>query len=171
MMNCVAMAGALALGLAGCGDGAGLFQPKSPQKSATAEATSAGSRPQARGDGAVTAAPKPPANARTAAQFDTTSAEEKKAAAAKPADAGGETLLGKTVASLGDPSRSGFWLETPLVKAAQKGRVEYNGKSAQVDLIPIDGPSSGGSRLSLPAMQLIGAPLTDLPTIQVFAGS
>ncbi|WP_311734952.1 hypothetical protein [Alloyangia mangrovi] len=112
----------------------------------------------------------PPANARTEEQFDTTSAEERSAAAAAPAAA--ERKLGSTVASLGDPTDPGFWLETPLVSSVTKGRVVYpvNGKSAQVELRPIEGPASGGSRISLPAMRLIGAPLTDLPTLTVYAG-
>ncbi|MHA6345602.1 hypothetical protein ACXYMW_08830, partial [Roseivivax sp. CAU 1761] len=66
----------------------------------------------------------------------------------------------------------GFWLETPLVSAETKGRVVYpqTGKSAQVDLIPIGGAATAGSRISLAAMRLIEAPLTDLPTVEVFAG-
>ncbi|GGG61251.1 hypothetical protein GCM10011415_04150 [Salipiger pallidus] len=112
---------------------------------------------------------RPPAGARTVDQFDTTSAEER-AAASAPSEPAGERSLGTTVASLGDPSRSGFWLETPLVTAEGKGRVVYNGKSAQVDLIPIAGPATGGSRLSLAAMRLIEAPLTDLPTVEVYTG-
>ncbi|MFW2586838.1 hypothetical protein [Sagittula sp. SSi028] len=126
------------------------------------------SRPEARP--ATVSAPKPPAGARTAAQFDTVSAEEKAAAKAAPADPAGEQALGSTVASLGDPSKPGLWLETPLVKSVQSGRVAYNGQSAKVELRPIDGPASAGSRMSLSAMQLVGAPLTDLPTVEVFAG-
>ena len=37
-------------------------------------------------------------------------------------------------------------------------------------LIPIEGPATGGSRISLSAMRLIGAPLTDLPTLEVYSG-
>ena len=119
---------------------------------------------------ATSATLRPPNNARTEEQFDTTSADERSAAAAAPAAA--ERNLGSTVASLGDPTDPGFWLETPLVSSVTKGRVVYpaNGKSAQVELRPIEGPASGGSRISLPAMRLIGAPLTDLPTLTVYAG-
>ncbi|MBS0123611.1 hypothetical protein [Thetidibacter halocola] len=114
---------------------------------------------------AALSAPTPPANARTQEQFDTTTAEQRAAAASAPA-AATEQSLGETVVSLGDVARPGFWLETALVSAPAKGRVVYpaTGESAQVDLIPID----GGSRLSLAAMRLIGAPLTDLPTVQVY---
>jgi len=82
------------------------------------------------------------------------------------------TVLGTSVASLGDPARSGFWLETPLVSSETEGRVVFpgTGKSAQVQLIPIEGPATGGSRISLSAMRLIGAPLTDLPTLEVYSG-
>ena len=119
----------------------------------------------------TTVAPVPAAGARTADKFDTTTAQER-AAAAAPAEPAGETLLGSTVASLGDPSTPGFWLETPLVSAPAKGRVRYpgSGQSAQVDLIPIEGPATAGSRISLPAMRLIEAPLTDLPQVEVYSG-
>ncbi|WP_116597257.1 hypothetical protein [Primorskyibacter marinus] len=119
-------------------------------------------RPQAR------PAPKPPANARTAEAFDTVSLEDRKEAAKVPS--GGESRLGTTVASLGDPAQSGLWMKTPLVKAARKGRVVFpgSGKSAQVDLIPLDAAPGSGSQLSLSAMQLIEAPLTDLPKVEVY---
>ena len=112
----------------------------------------------------------PAANARTAEQFDTTTADERAAAAAPKA--GGERSLGTSVASLGDPSKPGFWLETPLVTSPTQGRVRYpgSGKSARVELLPIDGATTSGSRISLAAMRLIEAPLTDLPTLEVYAG-
>ncbi len=154
------------LALSACGE-MSLFKQRPSRDATPPEGTV---RPQARPDGA--SALKPAANARTAEQFDTTTAEERQKASAAPAQSGGEKALGQTVASLGDPARPGFWLETPLVSSAQKGRVLFSdtGKTAQVDLIPIEGPKTGGSRLSLAAMRLIGVPLTGLPTIQVFAG-
>lgn len=147
--------------LSGCADMGGFLKPKDRAEPAAVPADP--------GAPLETVAPKPPpANAVSEEDFDTTSAQEREAAAEKPA--GGETLLGTTVASLGDPARTGFWLETPLVDAPAKGRVEYpaNGKSAQVDLIPIDGPATAGSRISLAAMRLIEAPLTELPELRVF---
>lgn len=131
-------------------------------------------RPQARPDGVAAAAltrPPPPA-ARTVEEFDTTTIEERAEAAAAPAEPAAERALGTTVASLGDPTQPGFWMETPLVNEVTQGRVRYptTGLSAQVELRPIDGPATAGSRLSLPAMRLIEAPLTDLPTIEVYAG-
>ena len=81
--------------------------------------------------------------------------------------------LGTTVASLGNPAEPGLWLKTPLVRKEQSGQVRYpeTGKSTQVTLIPLDGPATAGSQLSLSAMQAIGAPLTGLPTIEVSAGA
>jgi len=85
-----------------------------------------------------------------------------------PPQAGAE----RTVASLGDPSKQGLWLETPLVTAERKGRivVAETGVEATVTLIPLDGPKTGGSRLSLQAMQVLRAPLTELVELDVYPG-
>ena len=66
--------------------------------------------------------------------------------------------------------RDRFWIKTPLVKSRGVGRIvnPANGKSAKVDLIPLAGPASAGSQVSLPALQLLGVSLTDLPTLDVF---
>jgi hypothetical protein len=122
-----------------------------------------------------TAAPPPPptgdtpvpvATAKTAEAFDTTSEAQRKAAAEKPL-AGG--LIGRTVVSLGAPAEPGFWLKTPLVQGEGAGQVidPATGKSVAVTLIPIEGPSTAGSRLSLPAMRLLGVPLTALVEVEV----
>lgn len=111
-------------------------------------------------------APVPPA-ARTVEDFDTTTEAQK--AEAGTGGAGGVDL-GVTIASLGTATEPGFWLKTPLVDAPAKGRVVYpgTGQSVQVDLIPIDGPKTAGSRMSLAAMRLVGAPFTGLPEIRVY---
>ena len=108
-----------------------------------------------------------PAGSRSVAQLDASAAE--KAAATAPAAKGGR--LGTTVASLGDATQGGFWMRTPLVKAAGKGRIvnPANGKSVNVDLIPLGGPASAGSQVSLPALTTLGIGLTDLPTVEVFS--
>ncbi|MEP1537186.1 MAG: hypothetical protein ABJQ34_10280 [Paracoccaceae bacterium] len=132
-------------------------------------------RPRARPAGlaeriANAAAGLVPANARRADDFDQVSAAEK-------ADAIGGAIqqgsLGTTVASLGSPAETGLWIKTPLVTAEQAGRVFYaeTGVSVAVTLIPLDGPKTAGSRLSLSAMQAIGAPLNQLPTVEIFAGA
>jgi len=110
-----------------------------------------------------------PAQARTAEQFDVTPRREREVAASIPKP-GGEVLLGSTVASLGDPTQPGFWLRTPLVSSAGPGRVVFpgTGKSSAVALLPLAGPVTGGSRISLAAMRLVEAPLTELPTIEVY---
>lgn len=108
----------------------------------------------------------PPADARTADEFDTTSAEQRAAAVV---DGPSGTSLGSTIASLGDVAEPGFWLETPLVDSVQAGRVAAaNGRTLEVELRPINGGSGSGSRISLAAMRLLNIPLTELPELQVF---
>jgi len=129
-------------------------------------------RPQARPSGLNAKVKAPPASARTVDQFDTTSAVEKaEAEKAAAAPAPSSQMLGVTIASLGSPADPGFWLETPLVDVITAGRVVYpaNGKAVVVELRPIDGPKTAGSRMSLPAMRVIEAPLTGLPEVEVFA--
>ncbi|RKF14980.1 hypothetical protein D6850_08960 [Roseovarius spongiae] len=153
--------------VAGCADGGlgDLFR-KRPAPTAAPQAAAPDAetqRPQARPEArSVLGA----GGARTADSLDTTSEAEKAAAAG----ASGGRALGVTIASLGAPSEPGFWLKTPLVKAPARGRVEYpeTGQSAEVDLIPLDGPATGGSQMSLAAMRLIGAPLAGLPEVRVF---
>ncbi len=110
----------------------------------------------------------PPENAVTVEDFDTTTAAERAAATAAPAAAEG-VPLGVTIATLGSPTRPGFWLETPLVSAPAKGRVvaTETGKSVLVDLIPLDAPAGAGSRLSLAALRLLGVPLGGLHELKV----
>lgn len=114
--------------------------------------------------------PPPPPTARTADQFDTTTAEDRAEALSAPQDVG-ERALGSTIASLGSPTDPGIWLKTPLVGAVAQGRVEYpvNGKSVNVELRPSGGAVGAGSQISLAAMRLLGAPLTGLPELLVFA--
>lgn len=154
------------------GLGAGCAQkPLDLQRADTGVAGGGQVRPVARPT--ALKAVRPPAGARTVAQFDTTSTVEKQSAAseAKAAQASGAgRFLGRTVASLGDPADPGLWLRTPLLKVPAKGRVVYpaNGKAVQLDLIPIEGTATAGSRLSLPAFRVIEAPLTGLPEVEVY---
>ena len=124
-------------------------------------------------DPVLTSAPPPPPAAKTAQALDTTTAEQRKEAAIPATPAATSKSLGTTVASLGSPTEPGFWLKIPLVKTETSGRVtnKANGKSSAVTLIPIDGPATGGSRMSLPAMRLIEASLTDLTEVEVTLGS
>lgn len=130
-------------------------------------------RPVARPSALETRAAPPPSTARTAAQFDTVSAGEKaaaEAAAQEAAAAGAGRALGVTIASLGDPAQPGLWIKTPLVSTAGRGRVVYpkTGKAVELDLIPLEGPMTGGSRMSLAALRVLEAPLTDLPEVEVY---
>ena len=156
--------GVAVVALAGCAgvtDRLGLGKRGADAAPPTAEARAEASLSSA------TAAARPPAGARTADALDTTTAEQR-AEASKPAAAGAKSL-GTTVASLGSATEPGLWLKTPLVDAEQPGRVTNpaTGKSAAVTLIPLEGPATAGSRMSLPALRLIGASLTDLTTVEV----
>lgn len=111
--------------------------------------------------------PPPPSNARTVEEFDTTTAEAR-AEAVAAAPTAGETRLGTTIASLGSPTDPGIWLKTPLVTTAREGRIDYNGTSVAVELRPSGGVAGSGSQISLPAMRLLGAPLTGLLEITVY---
>ncbi|MFP5509470.1 MAG: hypothetical protein ACLGIP_09895 [Alphaproteobacteria bacterium] len=127
-------------------------------------------RPTAAPAAAPQTSTRPPLSGapRTAEDFDRATEEERQAAVAPPPAASG--AIGTTVASLGDPARPGFWIETPLVSEPGRGSVLYrpSGRRLNVDLIPIAGPASGGSRLSLSAMRMLDAPLTGLPQVDVF---
>lgn len=77
--------------------------------------------------------------------------------------------IGTTVAALGLLDRSGFWLQTPLVKSESPGVVVLvaTGKRLNVTLVPKDGPAGGGSQISLAALTELGADMTDLVTLDV----
>ncbi|MEM9581376.1 MAG: hypothetical protein AAF891_11885 [Pseudomonadota bacterium] len=149
--------------LAGCA-----AQPNTPNTALSGNEGAGPPRPELRPASLGRSVPKA---AKTVEQFDVTTAEERAQAAKVPVE-GGEQRLGLTIASLGDPTDAGFWIKTPLVKAQVKGRVVYpgTGKSVQVDLLPIDGEATAGSRLSLAAFRVIEAPLTELPQVEVFSG-
>ena len=116
----------------------------------------------------ATPPPPPPQNAVTVEQFDTTSQEDRDAALVAAAPAEGQAL-GVTIASLGPPAEPGIWLKTPLVTVLTAGRVEYQGKTINIELRPSGGAAGSGSQISLAAMRLIEAPLTSLPELTVFA--
>ena len=113
-------------------------------------------------EGIFQPAPEPAAEPPAASE---TEPEDDEAEAPTPATGD----LGLTVASLGTATEPGLWLKTPLVDAPGRGRVKYpaNGKTVEVDLIPLDAPRGAGSRLSLAGFQALGAPLTGLPEVRV----
>ena len=108
-----------------------------------------------------------PKTARTAEAFDITTQAERAAAVQKSPQA--STFLGETIASLGNPADTGIWLLTPLVGTVQSGRVQYGDSSVVLELRPIRGEPTGASQLSLSAMRLLQAPLTELVRVNVFA--
>ncbi|MBF9034760.1 hypothetical protein HKCCE2091_10960 [Rhodobacterales bacterium HKCCE2091] len=94
-------------------------------------------------------------------------AEETEEEAGPPAASG---PLGTTVATLGDATVTGLWMETPLVDGRTEGRVTAeNGTSVTLTLIPSGGLEGSGSRLSLQAMQALGLPLTAIAEVSVAA--
>lgn len=110
--------------------------------------------------------PAPPPDAVTVEQLDTASEADKVAAAATtPSMAAGS--LGKTVASLGDPTAPGFWLETPLVKTETQGRVQSkaSGRTVKVTLRPSAG---GSSRVSLSTLQLLDLDISGLHELIIY---
>jgi hypothetical protein len=112
----------------------------------------------------VTASGLPPLDGTPlAAETAAAGAEVSVAAVAAPAAAG---ALGSVVASLGDPTKKGLWVETGLVSAPQKGRVTTaSGQSIEVDLLP--GPAGTSARMSVAAYRALGLKITELPTLTV----
>jgi hypothetical protein len=107
----------------------------------------------------------PPRNARTADQFDTTSAAERQAATQVSASAGAE--LGRTTATLGSPTEPGIWLRTGLVSEVTQGHIRYQNRTINVELRPSGRAAGSGSQISLAAMRLIEAPLTGIIELTV----
>ena len=154
---------ACTVGLSAC-DMLPTMQQQAPPRDPAPESSGSGTDDQ-------TAGVAPPANARTADEFDTTTEEERAAAVQAAQSGGGDRDLGTTVASLGAAADPGIWMKTPLVDSPGKGRVEYpaKGTTVAVDLIPLDTEPGSGSQLSLAAMRLLEADLTGLPEVRVFA--
>ena len=112
----------------------------------------------------------PPAVAEEVAEEEAVEAATGEEAEA-PAPSAASGNLGTTIASLGDPTRPGLWLETPLVSVETAGTlVAENGNRIDVTLIPSGGAAGSGSRISVAAMQALGLGLTDLATLTVIAG-
>lgn len=89
---------------------------------------------------------------------------EEAVAQQEPAAVTAATQTASAIVSLGDPARSGAWLETPLVAEEKRGEVRHAGRGVAVTLIPAEG---GSSRMSLGAMQALGLPLDGLTEVEV----
>ena len=94
-----------------------------------------------------------------------------RAAAVAEGDTGaGDSVRGFTVASLGDATQPGLWIETPLVDRERVAtEVAPSGTTVEVTARPSGGERGSGSRLSLAAFQALGMDLTGLPTVTVIA--
>lgn len=104
------------------------------------------------------------AGGQSAAALDTSTDAERSAALAVGPVAGAE--LGRVFVTLGNPTEQGFWLQTTLVSAPAKGRVQADGgASVGVELRP----GAGGAQLSLAAFRALGLPLTGLPEVTVYS--
>ena len=126
-------------------------------------------RPEARPGTEATGAPLNVIG-QTAAALDRPSPAERAAAQAGAGQAG--NFLGETLASLGAPGESGFWLVTGLVSERVSGRVEAAaGQSVGVELRPSGREPGAGSQISLSAMRALDLPLTALPTLRVFVAN
>jgi len=122
------------------------------------------------GDAAPSTAVAPDAATPRPTERPATEAGASDGGAAPPA-AVASGYLGTTVASLGDPSSPGLWLETSLVSVEMPGSVvSEDGRSTEVTLRPSGGAAGAGSRISLAALQALGLSLTSLPTLTVIAG-
>jgi len=129
-------------------------------------------KPEVRPEGLAKRAAAPRRGANTVESFDTTTEAQRREAMGAPRDANA-LRLGKTIVSLGDPADPGFWLATPLVSAVTQGRLENpkNGRSVAVELRPIAGAVSAGSRLSLPGMRALAIALNELGEVVVYSGT
>ncbi len=110
--------------------------------------------------------PPPRDDAITVDELDTATDDDRMAAATTPPNTAAGSL-GVTVASLGDPTAPGFWLETSLVSSESSGRVQSKatGRTVKVTLRPSSG---GGSRVSLSTLQLLDLDISGLHELVVF---
>jgi hypothetical protein len=154
MKHAISMVVVLALAGCGGGTGGGLF--------------GGGGGGLFGGGGGLFGRDRAPASAAVAPGEETPRPEERPGEEA--ADAGDGLILGFAVASLGDASIPGLWMETPLVSTEGPGRViGPDGRTVTVTLRPSGGGPGSGSRLSLQAMQALGIDLAALPTVTVIS--
>ena len=165
---------AAGLVLSGCAGGFSFRQDRAPDAERVDVAVTIDPgpdvvRPMPRGgrDAAPASALRP--RGRTADALDTTTPAQR-AAATEAARSSTGQRLGETLAGLGSPGETGFWLVTGLVSRERQGRlVAASGAAVAVELRPSGGPAGSGSRISLAALRALDLPLTELATLQVFA--
>jgi hypothetical protein len=151
VLSCLALA-------TGCA-GVSPVAPSAPWSEAEPSALVPPPRPE---ETARAPSPPPPPGASRPEALDRTTEGEKAAALAAPTS-GQE--LGRVRVALGNPAEQGFWLKSALVKDKTPGVIRLaNGKTANVDLLPLAG---GGPQLSLAAFRALELPLTGLPEVTV----
>ncbi len=157
--------GVAVLGLAGCAGGlGGLFEGGSASSGPFARDTP--DVPEATGE-VITEAVVGEAAAEDIAPAESS---VRAAAVAEGDTAAGDAVRGFTVASLGDATVPGLWIETPLVDRERTVTVVApNGTTVEVTGRPSGGERGSGSSLSLAAFQALGLDLTGLPTVTVIA--
>ena len=94
--------------------------------------------------------------------------DSKRAAAADTVPKSAGTLLGVTVAALGNPAQTGFWLKTALVDVETQGSIRTAATGAAVNLTLLPLEAASGSQLSLSAMRMLDVPLTALVEVKVY---
>lgn len=146
------------LSIIGFGLIAGCAQVQTPAPPAPAAAKqSAAVTPEILGTGTPT-----PAN-----QLDIATDSERAAAADTTQKSAG-ALLGVTVAALGNPAQTGFWLKTALVDVETQGSIRNAATGAAVNLTLLPLEAASGSQLSLSAMRMLDVPLTALVEVRVY---
>jgi hypothetical protein len=153
--------------VAGCADLRFPWAEREPPVDVTVAPGEDVPRPQSRPDGAAPGRPLA-ATGLTAATLDRPSATERAAAQAGAGRQG--SYLGDTLASLGAPGETGFWLLTGLVSEPVQGRVETeSGQSVGVELRPSGRDPGAGSQISLSAMRALDLSLAALAPLRVYA--
>jgi len=160
----------LAIALAGCGGGKTEQKPVATASGNLPDPGTVEVTPLSQASPSAQAGPMPGSVPQPGVPESATSTSAAHIAANGVVAIPGEMRLGTTVASLGDPTATGFWIRTPLVVAPAKGRLEdpKTGASVQVDLLPLVGDRNAGSQVSLAAMRLLGFAPSDLAQIIVW---
>lgn len=116
----------------------------------------------------IEAPPGDPAQDATAADGAENMAEIAATAGENAAPNDTPDVYGITVATLGDATEPGMWIETPFAQIEMPGWViSESGRVVALTLRPSGGALGSGSRISLAAMQALGLSLTDLAVLTV----
>jgi len=153
--------------LAGCAELRLPWAEREPAVDAAVDPDAEAPRPRARPDEEAAETPLA-VTGLTPAALDRPSAAERAAAQAGAGQQG--EFLGETLASLGAPGETGFWLVTGLVSAPVQGRVETEaGQSVGVELRPSGREPGAGSQISLSAIRALDLSLAALAPLRVYA--